>query len=90
VYEEDTRPRDEEWSEIRVPGTVVVIPNSPYPDVNHEVCYIGNDSVSDWLKRVAWLEERFKPDFSAAIHYAEARAALSRFAAMRMNGRVDR
>ncbi len=85
VFEEDLRPRDDEWFEISVPGTVVPIPSSPYPDVTHEVCYIGNDNIREWLRGVDLIELRFEPDATSAIHYLESRSALERFAAMRQS-----
>lgn len=87
VYPEDMRIRDEEYQPVEVPGTVVEIPFSQYPDVTHEVCYIGNDNVTGWLRCVDLLEEEFAPDASAVIHYAEARAALQRFEQLREVGK---
>ncbi len=87
VYPEDTAVRDEEDpAPPDVPGTVVEIPFSPYPDVAHEVCWIGHDHITDWFRSIDWLEKTFHPDASSRDHYSESRAALERFQRMRLTG----
>jgi hypothetical protein len=87
VFPEDTAIRDEEYTHPPpVPGTGVAIPNSPYDDVAHEVCCIGDDDIEDWYRATDILEEQYSPLASARIHYIETRNALDRFNRLRTGG----
>lgn len=84
VFPEDIRPRDEEYVPAGpLPGTVVRIEASEFADVVHEICYIGDDSVEEWRRRVELLEREHDVDHVAVNQYAATREALSRFSELR-------
>jgi hypothetical protein len=84
VFPEDTADTDDEYlPPVSVPGAPLDVPLSPYPDVKTEICYIGDEIIDRWYRRIDMLERAFPPGPEAAIHYKESRNALARFESLR-------
>ena len=64
--------------DLPIPGTVMPMTVSSVPDVAHEVCYIGDDHLEEWLDDLAHLEKQADPNGLASEHYRATREMFER------------
>lgn len=66
-----------------LPATLITLSAERTSGVSHELCFIGEDSVADYLAALAMIKRAYPPDGDAEVHYQQSRDALTRFGELR-------
>lgn len=66
-----------------VGGTVVELQGEACPQVNHEMCFIGNQGIDLYLRGLEMLQCISPPSEADLVHYEYTKEALDRFQSLR-------